>query len=469
MSSPPSSSTSRSCRTGRRTRSPRSSRHMRSSSPLDNPHSKVDYYTLTEAQLGAQEASAGFLSVDVLNQRQAAPFTRAYGVLQDPTIMFFVDPGRLAQQFSGFADYETISQAANNEAVKRLGAEEDRQRRCNTKQDSRRVAHEGERRLRQEPGGTQQAALVTASDAEVTVYATGSRSSSITTSSSSRRSHSRPQRPIAHSSRRSSSRKEDEPRRPVVPAGAHEARRGDRELAVRRGETGHEQIDEALEAACRPGVRMSNQPVPDSGGHESTCATRAATAARSPSCARSITEPPASSRRRSFRPAPTMHAMRPGPYTFADTRQATAFMTDASKPDVSGLRRARPEAHDARTLRRVARPARDRRSRGGCVRLTESTAFALASISARRRSRRSGRGSRRPSRRRRRVRDRRDGSPCRCARGLAAARAAVAAAPRPPQAVAARHPCWSRSRSRSERAAARPSSPSPRRRTTSIP
>lgn len=85
---------------------------------LYNPHSKVDYYSLNEAQLGASQANAGFLAVDVLDQRQAAPFTRAYGVLQDPTVMFFVHPGRLVQQLIGFADHETVLQAASNEAVK---------------------------------------------------------------------------------------------------------------------------------------------------------------------------------------------------------------------------------------------------------------------------------------------------------------------------------------------------------------
>ena len=142
---------------------------------LYDPRSKVDYYTFTEAQLGAQQAGAGFLSVDVLNQRQAAPFTRAYGVLQDPTIMFFVHPGRLVQQFSGFADHETVSQAANNEAVKSgwvqkktAGAAATTTNRTlvvwRTKANAVCVTNQA---------GTRQALLVTASDAEVTVYARG--------------------------------------------------------------------------------------------------------------------------------------------------------------------------------------------------------------------------------------------------------------------------------------------------------
>jgi hypothetical protein len=85
---------------------------------LYNPRAKVDSYSVSEAALGASQASAGFLTVDVLDQRQASPFTTAYGVLQDPTILFFVRPGKLVQKLIGFADHETVSQAAANEAAK---------------------------------------------------------------------------------------------------------------------------------------------------------------------------------------------------------------------------------------------------------------------------------------------------------------------------------------------------------------
>jgi hypothetical protein len=84
---------------------------------LYNPKAKVDSYSLGEAVLGAQQASAGFLRVNVLDQAQALPFAAAYGVLQDPTLLFFVRPGKLVQKLVGFADHETIAQAATNEAV----------------------------------------------------------------------------------------------------------------------------------------------------------------------------------------------------------------------------------------------------------------------------------------------------------------------------------------------------------------
>jgi hypothetical protein len=84
---------------------------------LYNPTAKVDSYSLGEAVLGAQQARAGFLRVNVLNQAQALPFSKAYGVLQDPTILFFTRPGKLVQKLVGFADHESIAQAAANAAL----------------------------------------------------------------------------------------------------------------------------------------------------------------------------------------------------------------------------------------------------------------------------------------------------------------------------------------------------------------
>lgn len=84
---------------------------------LYDPKAKVDSYSLLEAQLGARHVDAGFLQVNVLDQHQASPFTKAYGVLQDPTLLFFKRPGTLAFKLSGFADHDTVAQAAKNTAL----------------------------------------------------------------------------------------------------------------------------------------------------------------------------------------------------------------------------------------------------------------------------------------------------------------------------------------------------------------
>jgi hypothetical protein len=84
---------------------------------LYDPQARVDDYSLAETQLGAKDAGAGFLGVNVRDQRQASPFTTAYGVLQDPTILFFKRPGKLALKLVGYADHDTIAQAAKNAAL----------------------------------------------------------------------------------------------------------------------------------------------------------------------------------------------------------------------------------------------------------------------------------------------------------------------------------------------------------------
>ena len=84
---------------------------------LYDPKAKVDSYSLAEAALGAKRAGAGFLRVNVLEQHEASPFTKAYGVLQDPTLLFFKRPGTLSLKLAGFADHDTVAQAAKNAAL----------------------------------------------------------------------------------------------------------------------------------------------------------------------------------------------------------------------------------------------------------------------------------------------------------------------------------------------------------------
>jgi hypothetical protein len=83
---------------------------------LYDPQSKVDSLSLGEAQVGAGDAKAGFLRVNVLRQHQAEPFVKTFGVLQVPTILFFARPGKLVQKLVGFADHDTVAQAALNAA-----------------------------------------------------------------------------------------------------------------------------------------------------------------------------------------------------------------------------------------------------------------------------------------------------------------------------------------------------------------
>ena len=81
-----------------------------------DPQAKVDAFSLGETQLGAKRAHAGFLRVTVLNERQVLPFAKTYGVLQVPTVLFFARPGKLVQKLTGYADQDTVAQAALNAA-----------------------------------------------------------------------------------------------------------------------------------------------------------------------------------------------------------------------------------------------------------------------------------------------------------------------------------------------------------------
>jgi len=73
---------------------------------------------------------------------------------------------------------------------------------------------------------------------------------------------------------------------------------------------------------------MSTQPVPQSGGNE-LYVRHARRDGRSVAILRAVDHGDSCIVEAEVFPAGDAASMRPGPYTFADTRQATAFMTDA--------------------------------------------------------------------------------------------------------------------------------------------
>jgi len=83
---------------------------------LYDPQSKIDSYSVGETELGAANAHAGFLRVNVLNRRQSEVFAKTYQSLQTPTVLFFTRGGKLVQKLTGFADHESVAQAATNAA-----------------------------------------------------------------------------------------------------------------------------------------------------------------------------------------------------------------------------------------------------------------------------------------------------------------------------------------------------------------
>jgi hypothetical protein len=82
-----------------------------------DPQSQVDAIAYAEAQAGAKAAGAGFLPVNVLDDKVAAPITALLpdgGLLPDPGVLVFQRPGTLVNQFNGFADRDMVAQAAVN-------------------------------------------------------------------------------------------------------------------------------------------------------------------------------------------------------------------------------------------------------------------------------------------------------------------------------------------------------------------
>jgi len=81
---------------------------------LYDPYSQVDGIAFAEAKAGAALAGVGFVPLSVLSQAQVGKLTEQLGLLPDPGILVYVRPGTLAAKISGFADKETVAQAAQN-------------------------------------------------------------------------------------------------------------------------------------------------------------------------------------------------------------------------------------------------------------------------------------------------------------------------------------------------------------------
>jgi hypothetical protein len=84
---------------------------------LFNPYSEVDGIAFAEARAGAKLAGVGFVPLNVLSQSQAGKLTETLGLLPDPGVFVYTRPGTLVARISGFADKETVAQAAQNAAA----------------------------------------------------------------------------------------------------------------------------------------------------------------------------------------------------------------------------------------------------------------------------------------------------------------------------------------------------------------
>ncbi|HVS85953.1 MAG TPA: hypothetical protein VHD91_10005 [Gaiellaceae bacterium] len=79
------------------------------------PRSDLDAISVAEAHAGAVDAKVGFLLVNVLDDAVAGPLTALLpggGLLPDPGVLVYKAPGYVVYRFDGFADRQTIEQAA---------------------------------------------------------------------------------------------------------------------------------------------------------------------------------------------------------------------------------------------------------------------------------------------------------------------------------------------------------------------
>ena len=88
------------------------------------PRSSVDTMATDEARHGAALAGAGFVAFSVADERVVSPLTAllsgaqtaADRVLDGPAVLVFQRPRTLFVRFNGFADRDTVAQAAANAA-----------------------------------------------------------------------------------------------------------------------------------------------------------------------------------------------------------------------------------------------------------------------------------------------------------------------------------------------------------------
>jgi hypothetical protein len=82
-----------------------------------NPNADVDAISVAEAHAGATVAGVGFLLVSVLDNKVAGILTALLpdgGLLPEPGVLIYRAPGTIAVRMDGFADRDSIAQAATN-------------------------------------------------------------------------------------------------------------------------------------------------------------------------------------------------------------------------------------------------------------------------------------------------------------------------------------------------------------------
>jgi hypothetical protein len=76
------------------------------------PDARVDALAADEARAGAALGGAGFVALDVLDEKVATKLLEQLGTLEDPSLLVIKRPNVVAVRISGFVDRDTVAQAA---------------------------------------------------------------------------------------------------------------------------------------------------------------------------------------------------------------------------------------------------------------------------------------------------------------------------------------------------------------------
>jgi len=79
---------------------------------LYSPDAAVDSLATREARAGALAAGAGFLAVDVSDDEAAADFATTFDARQAPVLLVFKRGPEMVTRIDGYADRDTVAQAA---------------------------------------------------------------------------------------------------------------------------------------------------------------------------------------------------------------------------------------------------------------------------------------------------------------------------------------------------------------------
>ena len=80
---------------------------------LYDPNAKIDGTAIREARAGAQLAGSSFVPIDV-RKNDVDSLNARYGAIHDPSVLVLRPPGSLVVRIDGFADRDTVAQAAVN-------------------------------------------------------------------------------------------------------------------------------------------------------------------------------------------------------------------------------------------------------------------------------------------------------------------------------------------------------------------